>query len=85
MLIVSRDLHEFHAVTLLPPRTSFNTSLFIDGNIVPLVEKSFPVGQNAERRKLGMHIDDTPAHNSRMTQNSSGTTRWRGLAFGLLS
>jgi hypothetical protein len=36
--------HKFHVVTMLTPRVSFNASWFIDGNLVPLVEKLFPAG-----------------------------------------
>jgi hypothetical protein len=34
-----------------------------------LVEKIFPAGWNARGRKQVVHIDNAPAHNSRMTQN----------------
>jgi hypothetical protein len=35
---------KFHFVIILPPRASFNASRFADGNIVPVLEKSFVAG-----------------------------------------
>jgi hypothetical protein len=48
---------------MLPPRASFN------GNLVPLVEDFFAAGWSPRRRKLVVHIDNAPAHNSRMAQH----------------
>jgi hypothetical protein len=59
--------HGFHVVTMLPQRASFIASWFIDGNMVYLVEKFFPVGWSSGRRTLVVHIGNVPAHNSRMT------------------
>jgi hypothetical protein len=69
MLPVSWNPHQFHIVTKLPPRASFNASWFIDGNRVPLVEKFTPAGWSAERRKLIVCIDNALAHSSRTNQN----------------
>jgi hypothetical protein len=54
---------------MLPPRTSFNASWFIDGNLVPWVESFLPAGWSAGRRKPVVHIDNAPTHISRMTHN----------------
>jgi hypothetical protein len=56
---------------MLPPRASFNVLLLwlIDRNLVSLVEKCLLVGWNAGRRKLVVHIDNAPGHNSKMTQS----------------
>jgi hypothetical protein len=62
----------FYAITMLPPRASFNTSWFIDGNLVLLVEKFVPAGWNAERRTLAVHIDNAHAHNLKMAQTFCG-------------
>jgi hypothetical protein len=70
MLIVLWNPQRFYIVTMLHPRASFNASWFIDGNLAPLVEKFFPAGWLGGRRKLVVHIDSAPAHNSRMTHNS---------------
>jgi hypothetical protein len=43
ILAVLWNSHGFHVVPILPLRASFNASWFIDGNLVPLVEKFFPV------------------------------------------
>jgi hypothetical protein len=57
---------------MFPPRASFNASWFINGNLVPLVEKFCPAGWSAWRGKPVMHIDNAPARNSRMTPNFFG-------------
>jgi histone-lysine N-methyltransferase SETMAR len=57
---------------MLYPRASFNVYWFIDGNLVSLVEKFFPAGWSARRRKLVVQINNAPAHNSGMTQNFFG-------------
>jgi hypothetical protein len=56
---------------MLPPRVSFNVnaSWFIDGNLVLSLEKCFPAGWSAGRRKQVVYIDNALAHNSKMTQN----------------
>jgi hypothetical protein len=70
---------------MLPPRASFNASRFIDGNLVPLFEKFFPARWSAGRRKLGVHIDNIPAHNSRMTQNFFEPNPLKRLSYPLYS
>jgi hypothetical protein len=57
---------------MLPPRAPFNASWFINGKLIPLVEKFFPAALSAGRRKLVMHIDNASAHNSRMTRSFFG-------------
>jgi histone-lysine N-methyltransferase SETMAR len=57
---------------MLPPRASFNASWFTDGNLVLLHEKFFPGWWSVGGSKLVVHIGNTPAHNSRMTQNLCG-------------
>jgi hypothetical protein len=57
---------------MIHPRALFNASWFINGNLVSLVEKIFPVEGNAERRKLVVHIENAPAHNPRMTRSLFG-------------
>jgi hypothetical protein len=42
---------------------------FIDQNSVPLVAKLFPRWWNPGQRKLAVHIDNAPTHNSRMTRH----------------
>jgi hypothetical protein len=46
--------------------------IVIDGSLVPLVEKPFPNGWSAWRRKVIVHIQDTLARNSRTTQKFLG-------------
>jgi hypothetical protein len=72
MVTVLWNPYRFHIVTILPSRASFDASWFIHGSLVSLVEKFFPAGWSAERRKLVVHIDTAPIHNSTMTQNFSG-------------
>jgi hypothetical protein len=72
MLIALWNPHGFYVVTMLPPRAPFNVSWFIDGSVVPLVEKFFPVGLSAERSKLVVRYNNVPVHNSRMTQSFFG-------------
>jgi hypothetical protein len=57
---------------MLPPTASFNASWFIDENLVPLIQKFFSAEWNAGGKKLIVHIDNAPAHNSRVTQNLFG-------------
>jgi hypothetical protein len=66
------DLHSFHIVTMPPPRASFNGSRFFDRDLIPLLEKLFPAGWSAGRRKPGVYLDSAPAHNSRMTHSLVG-------------
>jgi hypothetical protein len=66
------NLYGYHVVTMLPPRTLFNASWFIDVNLVPLVEKFFPAGWSTRQRKLVVNIDNALADISRMTQNVFG-------------
>jgi hypothetical protein len=44
----------------------------IDGNLVSLLDKFFLAGWSEEQRKLVVHIDNVPVHNSRMTQDFFG-------------
>jgi hypothetical protein len=46
--------------------------MVLHGNLPPLVETFSPAGWSAGRRKLAVHIDNAPAHNSRITQNLFG-------------
>jgi hypothetical protein len=57
---------------MLLPGVSFNALWLIDGNLVPLLDKFFPAGWSARHRKLAVHIDNVPIHNSRMTQDFFG-------------
>jgi hypothetical protein len=59
---------------MFPPRTSFDASWFIDGKLVPLVDRFFPAGWSARRRKPAVHVDNPPAQNSRVAQNPFGHT-----------
>jgi hypothetical protein len=66
------ESYGFHAVTLVSSRALLNASRFVGRNLAPLVKKFFSAEWSAERRKLVVHIDNPPAHNSRMTQSSYG-------------
>jgi predicted acetyltransferase len=44
-----------------------------------LVEKFFPAGWSAGRSELVAHIDNAPAHNSRMKQNFFGHNLLKSL------
>jgi hypothetical protein len=57
---------------MLPLRASFNEPWFIDGNLFPVFEGFFSAVWSARRRKQVVHIDNTPSHNSRMTQSVFG-------------
>jgi histone-lysine N-methyltransferase SETMAR len=57
MLTVLWNPHGFHVIT------------FFDQNLVPLIDKFFPLGWNPVQRKLAVHIDNAPVHNSKMTQD----------------
>jgi hypothetical protein len=72
MMTVLWNFQGFHVVTMLPPRTSFNASWFIDVNLVPLLENFFLAWWSAGQRKLIVHIDNACAPNSRITQNFLG-------------
>jgi hypothetical protein len=85
MLAVLWNPQGFHAVAMLSPRVSFNVSWFIDGNLVPLVENFFPADWSAWRRKLVLHIENAPAHNSRMTQNLFGHDPLKRLPYPFYS
>jgi hypothetical protein len=54
--------HWLHVVTMFPPRALFNASRFVNGHLVPLLEKSFSAGWSAARSTLTVHIDNTLAH-----------------------
>jgi hypothetical protein len=69
MLTVLWNPHGFHVVTMLPPGASFNAPWLIDENLVPLLDKFFSTGWNSGQRKLVVHIDNVPVHNSKMNQN----------------
>jgi hypothetical protein len=69
----------FHVATMLPLRVSNNMSWFINGNLVPLVERFSPLGWCAGQGKQLMHIDKAPAHNSRMAQNFFGHSSLKRL------
>jgi hypothetical protein len=47
--------HGFQVVTILPLRALFNAPWFIDGNLVPSLEKFFPGEWSAGRKKLVAH------------------------------
>jgi hypothetical protein len=85
MLTVSWNPHVFHVVTILPARASLNALWFINGNLVPLVEKFFPAGWSTGGSKLVVHIDNALAHNSRMTQNLFGYNPLKRLPHPLYS
>jgi hypothetical protein len=68
MLTVLWNLHGFHVVTMLPSGELFNVLWFIDQDLVPLVQSFFASGWSP-RQKMIVHIDNAPAHNSRMTRN----------------
>jgi hypothetical protein len=57
----SWNLHGFHVVTMSSPGESFNASWFIYQNF-------FPSGWSP-RKTLMVHVDNAPAHKSRMTWN----------------
>jgi hypothetical protein len=61
MLTVVWNPHGFHVVSILLPRGLFNAPWFMDGNLVPLLERFFPAGWSAKRRKLVVYIDHAPA------------------------
>jgi hypothetical protein len=42
LLIVLCNPYGFHVIAMLPSTASFNTSWFMDENLIPLVEKFFP-------------------------------------------
>jgi hypothetical protein len=54
---------------MLLPTASFNISRFIDENLLRSLEKFFSARWSSGQRKLGVHIDNAPAHSSRMAQN----------------
>jgi transposase len=64
--VESPQIPYFHTSS---PGASFNVSWLIDGNLVPLFDKFFPIGWNSGHRKLIVHIDNAPVHNSRMIQD----------------
>jgi hypothetical protein len=64
---------------MLPAGASFSVSWFINGNLVLLLKKFFPVRWTERRKKLGMHIHNAPTHNSRMIQDLSGNHLLRRL------
>jgi histone-lysine N-methyltransferase SETMAR len=69
MLTVLWNPHGFHVVTMLPPGESLNALRFRDQNLAPLIQSFFPSGWSPRQNKLMVHVDNAPAHNSRMTQN----------------
>jgi hypothetical protein len=69
MLTVLWNPHGFHVVTLLPPGASVNATWFIEQNLAPLLDASFPNGPDPTQRKLVVHVDNASAHNARVTQN----------------
>jgi hypothetical protein len=54
MLTILWNPRGFHVATMLPPRDSFNKSCFINRNLVPLIEKCFPVS--------GLHSEENRQH-----------------------
>jgi hypothetical protein len=46
MLTILWNPHKHRVVTMFPPIASFIASWFIDGNVVPLVERFFAAGWN---------------------------------------
>jgi hypothetical protein len=69
MLTVLWNPHGFHVVTMLPPGALFNTTWFIEQNLVSLLDAFFPNVPDPMQRKLVVHIDSASAHNARVTQN----------------
>jgi hypothetical protein len=53
---------------VLPPGASFSASSPIDENLAPLLGQFFPGGWSTGQRKLAIHIDRAPAHNSKLTR-----------------
>jgi hypothetical protein len=58
MLTIFCNPGGFHVMTIVPKETSFNTVLFIDGNVVLLRDQFFSGGRMPSQKKLMVHIDN---------------------------
>jgi hypothetical protein len=72
MLTVLPNPHGFPVLTILLSGASFNTSWFIDKNLVLLLDRFCPSGRDPKQKKLVVHIDDASADNARVTNDFFG-------------
>jgi hypothetical protein len=77
ILTVWWNPRRFHVLTMLPPGASFNSSWFIDQDLVPLLDRFFPDEWDPRQRELVAFLDNSAPTMRRWLETASRTACWK--------